>query len=64
MMDTETFAVIISITIALVFISMLGHFESLVGAFREFLQKRKRARELDRLPDTGTIVHNARERRE
>lgn len=59
----EHFKLILAFVGAFGIVSMVVNGERLDEKFHEWRKERKRLRELDRLPHTDTIVHNARERR-
>lgn len=58
-----------AIKMILIFVGAFGIIATIVNAesldekFFEWRKERKRLKELNRLPDTDTIVHNARKRR-
>lgn len=59
----EPFKLILSFVGAFGIVAMVINAEMLDEKFHEWRKERKRLKELNRLPDTDTIVHNARKRR-
>lgn len=59
----EHFKLILAFVGAFGIVSMVVNAERLDEKFHEWRKERKRLKELNRLPDTVTIVHNARKRR-